>query len=111
MRISSLRPLQRSETLSASDGSDGILAPLPKGDIKQPAIELVFGDAASIGSFPEARIDRLALATDVGRARLRAIGEGVKQIGQIRVAAVLLHELFNAVNHEPTASLANDRQG
>ena len=39
---------------------------------------------------------------DAGRAGLRAIGEGRKQIGQLRVA-VLLHELRPAVAPAPAA--------
>jgi hypothetical protein len=54
-------------------------------------------------------VDRLAPVVDAGRARFRAVGEHLKQIGQLRIA-VLLHELRNAVAPAPTAGLADNRE-
>ena len=69
------------------------------------------GRSASTDSRGEARIDQLAPIVDFGRARLRAIGELLKQIDQLGVGAVRRLELFNAVDHELAARLAHDRQG
>ena len=60
------------------------------------------GDWASlrIGSRQPLPEHRLAPVMDAGRTRLRAVGEGVKQIGQLRVA-VLRHEPRHAVAPVP----------
>ena len=49
----------------------------------------------------------LAPVVEDGRARLRAVGKGVKQIDYLRVA-VLIHEPHYAVASVPTARLADD---
>jgi hypothetical protein len=60
-------------------------------------------------SRPEPRIHCLARVADAGRARLRAVGELLQEIGQLRVA-VLLHEPRHVVVREPVAGRADDRQ-
>jgi hypothetical protein len=54
-----------------------------------------------------AAVDRLAPVADVGRARLRANGDLLKQVRQLRVA-VLIHEPRYAVASVPTARLADE---
>jgi hypothetical protein len=52
---------------------------------------------------------RLAPIVDAGRARLRAVGERLKQIGQLGVA-MLFHEPRHIVGPATAARLADDRQ-
>jgi hypothetical protein len=52
---------------------------------------------------------RLAPIVDAGRARLRAVGERLQQIGQLGIP-VLFHEARHLVGPAAAARLANDRQ-
>ena len=54
-------------------------------------------------------LDRLAPVMDAGRARFLAVGERLKQIGELGVA-VLRHELRNAQAPTPAARLADDSE-